>query len=80
MDYTALKVLAANPAALVDHLNLAMMSRTTSNFMRNILITRLNGSPPDSIPGQPAGQDIPLWRVQQALYLIVNSPEFNIQK
>jgi uncharacterized protein (DUF1800 family) len=80
MDYSALKVLAANPPALVDHLNLTMMSGTMSSFMRNILITRLNGTPPDAIPGQPAGQDIPLWRVQQALYLIVNSPEFNIQK
>jgi len=82
MDYTALKILAANPPALIDHLNLVMMSGAMSDFMRSLLITRLNGTPPDAIPGQEAGspQDIPLWRVQQALYLIVNSPEFNIQK
>ncbi len=80
MDYTALKTLAANPPALVDHLNLTMMAGSMSDFMRSLLITRLNGTPPDSIPGQPSGQDVPLWRVQQALYLIVNSPEFNIQK
>ncbi len=82
MDYTALKTLAANPAALVDHLNLVMMSGQMSDFMRNILLTRLNGPLPDVIPGQPSGAppDQALFRVQQALYLIVNSPEFNVQK
>jgi uncharacterized protein (DUF1800 family) len=82
MDYSALKLLAVNPAALVDHLNLVMMSGQMSAFMRNILINRLNGPLPDVIPGQPAGAapDQALFRVQQALYLIVNSPEFNIQK
>ncbi len=82
MDYSALKLLAASPAALVDHLNLVLMSGQMSAFMRNILINRLNGTLPDVIPGQPAGAapDQALFRVQQALYLIVNSPEFNIQK
>ncbi len=82
MNYSALKLLAANPPALIEHLNLLLMSGAMSDFMRNILITRLNGTPPDAIPGQPSGAppDLALWRVQQALYLIVNSPEFNIQK
>ncbi|HPF72874.1 MAG: DUF1800 family protein [Rhodanobacteraceae bacterium] len=82
MDYTALKTLAADPAALVDHLNLTMMSGQMSDYMRDLLITRLQGTPPDNLPGQPGGapMDIPLFRVQQALYLIVNSPEFNVQK
>ena len=82
MDYSALKTLSASPAALVDHLNLVMMSGQMSAFMRNILINRLNGPLPDVIPGQPTGAppDQALFRVQQALYLIVNSPEFNIQK
>ena len=82
MDYSALKALSPNPGALVDHLNLVMMSGQMSPFMRNILINRLNGPLPDAIPGQPAGAppDQALFRVQQALYLIVNSPEFNIQK
>jgi uncharacterized protein (DUF1800 family) len=82
MDYSALKLLSTSPAALVDHLNLVMMSGQMSSFMRNILINRLNGPLPDAIPGQPAGAtpDQALFRVQQALYLIVNSPEFNIQK
>ena len=81
MDYSALKILAATPAALVDHLNLLMMSGQMSTSMRSLLINRLNGQVPDQVPGQaPGAPDVPLWRVQQALYLIVNSPEFNIQK
>jgi hypothetical protein len=82
MDYTALKALAVSPAELVDHLNLVMMSGQMSSYMRDILIDRLNGDPPDRLPGQPDGApiDLPLFRVQQALYLIVTSPEFSIQK
>ncbi len=81
MDYSALKTLATNPSQLVDHLNLVLMSGQMSNSMRSLLINRLNGTVPDQIPGQaPGAPDVMLWRVQQALYLIVNSPEFNIQK
>ena len=84
MDYGPLRVLAANPASLVDHLDLVMMSGSMSSAMRELLITRLNGTVPDSVSCAPAGltaaQRRDLWRVQQALYLITNSPEFNIQK
>jgi hypothetical protein len=83
MNYGALKALAANPANLVDHLNLVMMAGQMSNSMRNLLITRLNDpNPPDGIPGLPddAPYDLALFRVQQALFLIVTSPEFSVQK
>jgi uncharacterized protein (DUF1800 family) len=83
MDYTALRTLAADPAALVDHLDLVMMSGQMSDYMRDLLIIRLNGALPDQIPGLTGGttdQRRSLWRVQQALYLIVNSPEFSVQK
>lgn len=83
MDYSALKALASDSAALVDHLDLVMMSGQMSNFMRDTLIARLNDpNLPDRLPGQPDGApfDLPLHRVQQALYLIVTSPEFSIQK
>jgi uncharacterized protein (DUF1800 family) len=79
MDYGPLKVLAANPPALVDRLNLLLMNGQMSNYMRDILVTRLQGTPPDTVPGSPT-QDVPLWRVQQALYLIATSPEFSVQK
>jgi uncharacterized protein (DUF1800 family) len=84
MDYDALRALAADPAALVDHLNLVMMSGQMSTYMRELLIDRLEGALPDAIPGLGLGgtptQRTSLWRVQQALYLIVNSPEFSVQK
>lgn len=83
MDYAALRTLAADPAALVDHLDLVMMSGQMSEYMRDLLIDRLNGPLPDQIPGLTGGtteQRRSLFRVQQALYLIVNSPEFSIQR
>lgn len=82
MDYTALKALAGDPVALVDHLDLMLLSGGMSAYMHDLLITRLEGPPPDHVPGQADGEppDLALFRVQQALYLIVNSPEFNIQK
>ncbi len=81
MDYGALKVLAADPAALVDHLDLVMLSGQMSDYMRDLLIARLEGDPPDALPGPPENHDdVALFRVQQALYLIATSPEFSIQK
>ena len=84
MDYSALRTLAEDPAALVDHLNLTMMSGQMSGYMRDLLIARLEESPlPDQIPGMSGGtaeQRRTVFRVQQALYLIVTSPEFSIQK
>lgn len=84
MNYAALRVLAADPAALVDHLDLTMMSGQMSDYMRDLLITRLNGPLPDALPGLgmdgTTEQRRSLFRVQQALYLIVTSPEFSVQK
>ena len=83
MNYGALKALANNPASLVDHLDLTMMSGQMSDTMRSLLITRLSDpNPPDNIPGLPdnAPYDLALFRVQQALFLIVTSPEFAVQK
>ena len=79
MDYGPLKVLAADPSALVDRLDLLLLNGQMSDYMRDILVTRLQGAPPDQVPGSPV-QDVPLWRVQQALYLIATSPEFSVQK
>ena len=83
MNYGALKALAGNPANLVDHLDLTMMSGQMSDPMRNLLITRLSDpNPPDYIPGLPdnAPYDLALFRVQQALFLIATSPEFAVQR
>jgi uncharacterized protein (DUF1800 family) len=72
MDYAAtLNPLAANPGQLVDRLSLLLMSGQMSPFMRDVLLTRLN-----ALPNNNGGRD----RVQHALYLVLNSPEYAIQK
>lgn len=72
MDYGAtLNPLAAQPGQLVDRLNLLLMSGQMSPFMRDVLLTRLN-----ALPNNNGGRD----RVQHALYLVLNSPEYAIQK
>ena len=71
MDYAPLNALAAQPAGLVDRLNLLLMSGQMSPFMRQTLLTRLN-----AMPNGNGGRD----RVQHALFLVLNSPEYSIQK
>jgi uncharacterized protein (DUF1800 family) len=64
--------LAANdPGALLDRYNLLFLSGQMSPAMRAILLTRLN-----AITGSARGRQ----RVQHALYLILNSPEYVVQK
>jgi uncharacterized protein (DUF1800 family) len=76
MDLAADAVLAtSNPAQLVDDYSLLFMSGQMSPFMRNVLITRLN-----AMDAQDYGAELGRARVQHALYLILNSPEYSIQK
>ena len=63
--------LAANPAALLDRYDLLFMSGQMSSRMRQLLLAHLQG-----VPNTNGGRD----RVQEALYLIVNSPEYTVQK
>jgi hypothetical protein len=60
---------------LVDQYNLLLMSGQMSPFMRDVLVTRLNAIGDDP-PRHPIGRT----RVQHLLYLIMNSPEYSIQK
>lgn len=64
-------IAATDPAALLDRYNLLFLSGQMSPFMRATLLTRLN-----AITGSTRGRQ----RVQHALYLILNSPEYAIQK
>ena len=62
-----------------------VISAESSGAGHNLVtsIARLDGNPPDTpLPGRPDDPvpDVLLWRVQQALYLILTSPEFSIQK
>jgi uncharacterized protein (DUF1800 family) len=62
--------IAGNPAQLVDHLNALLMGGTMSPAMRTIIV--------DAVTKIPAGS--PLERARTAIYLVVNSPEYVIQK
>lgn len=62
---------ASDPAALIDKYDRLFLSGQMSSYMRDILLTRLQ-----SIGGGNRGR----LRVQHALYLILNSPEYSIQK
>jgi uncharacterized protein (DUF1800 family) len=64
-------IAANDPSALLDRYNLLFFSGQMSLFMRATLLTRLN-----AISGNARGRQ----RVQHALYLILNSPEYSIQK
>jgi len=70
IDIRGKKALAADPAALVDHLDLLLMGQTMSADMRDILIREL----------QAIALDDGTQRALDAIYLIVTSPEFVVQK
>ena len=64
---------ASNVDALIDRYDLLFLSGQMSPQMRGVLTTRLN-----AIGG--SGNERARRRVQHALYLILNSPEYAIQK
>ena len=65
---------ASNPAALVDRYDMLLMARQMSPFMRGVIVARLNQM-------QSGDYDnLGRARVQEALYLILTSPEYSIQK
>jgi uncharacterized protein (DUF1800 family) len=64
------ETLAADPAQLVDHLNSLLMAGNMSSMMRSTLINAVT-----QIPAKSAGA-----RVRMAIYIVVNSPEFVIDK
>ena len=66
---------ASDPIALVDYYNTLFMAGQMSPAMRNILIARLS-----LMSGDDYGDELGLRRVEHALYLILNSPEYSIQK
>ena len=71
VDLSRDAALAANPGALLDRYNTLFMSGQMSSRMRQILLAHLNAT-----PNGHGGRD----RVQEALYLIANSPEYTVQK
>lgn len=62
--------LAADATRLVDHLNLLFMANSMSPSMRNILINAVNQIPADNRAE----------RARTAIYLVINSPEYAVEK
>lgn len=66
--------LAGDPAALVQHLNLLLLSGQISDGLRDLLLQTLNKIPADR------GADLATTRARTAVHLIVVSPEFAVQR
>lgn len=65
----------SDPGALLDRYNLLFLSGQMSPFMRATLLAQLQ-----QLTQQDYGNSLGRVRVQNALYLILNSPEYSIQK
>jgi len=72
LDYTKELALASDPQALLDRLNLLMLSGGMSADLNNLLLTHLQ-----SLPDDKEGN---IQRIQDALSLIIASPEYLIQR
>ena len=70
MNLAAEQTRASDPAGLVDHLNSLLMAGGMSSSMRTVLI--------NAVTQVPAANT--LERVRTAIYLVVNSPEFVVDK
>ncbi|PYJ11518.1 MAG: hypothetical protein DMF06_02450 [Verrucomicrobia bacterium] len=70
LNLSAEQALAANPSQLVDHLNSLLLANNMSTEMRNILVNAITQIPADN----------PTERAKTAVYLVINSPEFSIDK
>ena len=62
--------MASNPTQLVDHLNTLLMNGAMSSAMRSTLINAITQIPASN----------PAERARTAIYLVINSPEFVVQK
>jgi len=65
--------LATQPAQLIERYNTLFLSGQMSAPMKQVLLERLNGMPANTAAAKRE-------RVQEALYLIVNSPEYLVQQ
>jgi uncharacterized protein (DUF1800 family) len=70
LNLAAEQTRASDPAGLVDHLNSLLMAGGMSSNMRTVLINAVTQVPATNT----------LERVRTAIYLVVNSPEFIVDK
>jgi len=69
-DWTALSALAGNPNALLDKLNVLLLHGTMPAAMRASIVTAINAV---------AATD-PLTRAKTAFYLVVTSPQYQVER
>jgi hypothetical protein len=70
LNFTLEQSLVADPAALVDHLNVLLMNGAMSAEMRTVVIDTIT-----QIPATDTDE-----RIRSAVYLVLNSPEYVIEK
>ena len=70
LNLSAAQALAGNPPELVEYLNYLLMAQSMSPEMRNILVNAITQIPANN----------PVERTRTAIYLVINSPEFTIDK
>lgn len=75
LRFDSLWPLASSPAALIDHLDVLLMSGQMSPYMRSVVLSYINGLP-ISDSNDPGGRR----RSWEAVNLIVTSPEYQVQK
>jgi uncharacterized protein (DUF1800 family) len=73
LDLTYEQSLAADPTALVDHLNTLLLAGNMSGALRTYLITQVT-----ALPGGTTAQL--LERARTAVHLIITSAEFSVQR
>lgn len=67
--------LGTNPAELIARYNLLFMSGRMSDFMRTTLVAHIS-----EINQNNSGSDWQRYRLQDALWLILTSPEYVVEK
>lgn len=67
--------LATNPVALVDRYDLLFMGQRMSPFMRQVLVSHIA-----DLTQNNSGSDWQRYRVQDALWLILTSPEYVVER
>ena len=70
LNLTAEQALASDPARLVNHLDRILMASSMSPQMRAVLVKAVTDIPESN----------PLERVRTAIYLVVNSPEYVVDR
>ncbi len=77
LNLAAQEALAADPAALLDNLNLMLTHGTMSAETRTAILTAVQGITAAMVP---SGSTLNLTRAQLAVYLVILSPDFAILK